>query len=76
MTLISHGEREIPADFQVKEVVLAFAGAAAEAESLFTFSQVTLNRCAQRLGELEINLTIATINDSSDIFTQPDETTP
>jgi uncharacterized protein (TIGR04141 family) len=65
---ISSGQRELPPDFRVKRVVLAFAGAAATTDNLFTFSQVTLSRCAQRLSELEIALEIAEIPDSDDIL--------
>ncbi|GAA3652578.1 hypothetical protein GCM10022267_43610 [Lentzea roselyniae] len=73
---VSNGSRDLPADFRVKEVVLAFTGGAAEAGSLFTFSQVTLTRCAQRLEELEISLTVIEIPESDELFTPPPAPVP
>jgi uncharacterized protein (TIGR04141 family) len=66
---ISGGKRLLPPDFRASRIVLAFSGGAVKAESLFTFSQVTLARCAQRLGELEISLEIGEIPDSEEILT-------
>jgi uncharacterized protein (TIGR04141 family) len=63
----SNGARVIPADFRPGKVILAFGGREATPDALFTFSQVTLVRCAQRLGELEIDLEIAGIDESNDV---------
>lgn len=59
----------MPPDFRVSRVVLAFSGGAVKAEGLFTFSQVTLSRCAQRLSELEISLEIGEVPDSEEVLT-------
>jgi uncharacterized protein (TIGR04141 family) len=64
----SKGAREIPSNFRPEKVVLAFGGREAKPDALFTFSQVTLVRCAQRLAELEISLEIAEIAESSEIL--------
>lgn len=64
----SAGEREIPDGFQPGKIVLAFGGRAATPEALFTFSQVTLARCAQRLAELEVELEILEIKDTPKIL--------
>lgn len=60
----SGGKRAIGDDYRPRKVVLAFGGGKATPNSLFTFSQVTLARCAQRLGELEIELEIINISAS------------
>ncbi|MDN3284288.1 TIGR04141 family sporadically distributed protein [Streptomyces thermocarboxydus] len=64
----SKGKRDIPDDFQPTKVVLAFGGRPATPEALFTFSQVTLARCAQRLAELEVELEILEIKDTPKIL--------
>ncbi|MFJ4985103.1 DUF6119 family protein [Streptomyces sp. NPDC088732] len=64
----SHGKREIPHDFQPTKVVLAFGGRPATPEALFTFSQVTLVRCAQRLAELDVELEVLEIQDTPRIL--------
>ncbi|MFF4089776.1 DUF6119 family protein [Streptomyces nigra] len=64
VTRESGGKRTIPEGFRPRKVILAFGGRRADAKSLFTFSQVTLVRCAQRLAELEVELEIIEINDS------------
>ena len=52
----SNGHRLIAENFRPEVVVLAFGGRAATPDALFTFSQVTLARCAERLGELNVAL--------------------
>jgi uncharacterized protein (TIGR04141 family) len=64
----SGGTRDISPDFRPTKVVLAFGGREAKPDALFTFSQVTLVRCAQRLGELEIRLEIVEISDSDKVI--------
>ncbi|MFJ1651735.1 DUF6119 family protein [Streptomyces sp. NPDC088337] len=64
----SEGKRDIPDDFQPTKVVLAFGGRPATPKALFTFSQVTLARCAQRLAELEVELEILEIKDTPKIL--------
>jgi len=64
----SRGKRSIPDSFRPSRVVLAFAGRPATVQSLFTFSQVTLHRCAQRLNDLNLELLITSINDSEDVL--------
>ncbi|WOT34261.1 DUF6119 family protein [Streptomyces coeruleorubidus] len=64
----SEGKRDIPDDFQPTKVVLAFGGRLTTPEALFTFSQVTLARCAQRLAELEVELEILEIKDTPKIL--------
>ncbi|MGW6210893.1 DUF6119 family protein [Streptomyces sp. NPDC055109] len=64
----SGGKRDIPDDFQPAKIVLGFGGRAATPQSLFTFSQVTLARCAQRLAELEVQLEVLEIKDTSKIL--------
>ncbi|MGW1097584.1 DUF6119 family protein [Streptomyces sp. NPDC002455] len=59
----SRGNRVMSSDFRPRKVVLAFGGRAATPRALFTFSQVTLARCAQRLAELEVELEIIEIAD-------------
>ena len=54
-------------DFRPEKIVLAFGGREAAPDALFTFSQVTLVRCAERLGELNIGLEIAEISDSDEV---------
>ncbi|MFD6337924.1 DUF6119 family protein [Streptomyces sp. NPDC060131] len=60
----SGGARSISEDFRPRKVVLAFGGCEATPKALFTFSQVTLARCAQRLAELEVELEIIEVRDS------------
>jgi uncharacterized protein (TIGR04141 family) len=64
----SNGARTLPVDYRPRKVVLAFAGRAATPEALFTFSQVTLNRCAKRLGEMDIDLEITQIPYTDDVL--------
>ncbi|MEU8488991.1 DUF6119 family protein [Streptomyces sp. NPDC048641] len=64
----SQGKRSIPDTFRPGKVVLAFGGRKATPEALFTFSQVTLARCAQRLAELEVDLEILELHDSSQLL--------
>ena len=63
----SGGTHQIPTDFKPGRVVLAFSGGGAIAESIFTFSKIALVRCAQRLGELAIDLEIARIEESDEV---------
>jgi uncharacterized protein (TIGR04141 family) len=64
----SNGARDLPADYRPRKVILAFGGREATPEALFTFSQVTLHRCAKRLGEMDIDLEIAQIADSDEVL--------
>ncbi|MEU4369358.1 DUF6119 family protein [Micromonospora chersina] len=59
----SAGKRSVPPKFRPSRVILAFAGRSATATNLFTFSQVTLHRCAQRLNDLSIELLVTAIED-------------
>jgi uncharacterized protein (TIGR04141 family) len=69
----SNGTRDLPIDYRPRKVVLAFGGREATPEALFTFSQVTLNRCAKRLGEMDIELEIAEIKYSDEVLTSDDD---
>lgn len=62
-----NGSHAVSADFTPSRVVLAFSGGGAVSDSIFTFSKIALARCAQRLGELAIDLEIARINESDEI---------
>jgi uncharacterized protein (TIGR04141 family) len=64
----SNGAQEVPSNFRPKKVILAFGGREATSDALFTFSQVTLVRCAQRLAELEVDLEIAEIIESNEVL--------
>jgi uncharacterized protein (TIGR04141 family) len=64
----SGGTRRIPDDFRPHKVVLAFAGRPATSDALFTFSQVTLMRCAARLADLETELEILEISDVDELM--------
>jgi len=68
VTQQSNGARTLPADYRPRKVVLAFAGREASPEALFTFSQVTLNRCARRLGEMDIELEVTQIPYSDEVL--------
>ena len=59
--------RDLPENFRPRKAILSFGGRDATPEALFTFSQVTLVRCAERLGELNIELEIVEIPDSDKI---------
>lgn len=63
----SGGTREIPIGFRPHKVVLAFGGRQATLDALFTFSQVTLQRCAQRLGDFDVELLVTEIPESDEI---------
>ncbi|SCF41422.1 DUF6119 family protein [Micromonospora saelicesensis] len=63
----SADKRSIPSEFRPARVVLAFAGRDATVASLFTFSQVTLHRCAQRLNDLSIELLVTSIKDDRNL---------
>jgi uncharacterized protein (TIGR04141 family) len=63
----SSGHQLIAEGFRPQVVVLAFGGRAATPEALFTFSQVTLARCAERLGELNVALEITEIPESDEV---------
>ncbi|TQM01453.1 uncharacterized protein (TIGR04141 family) [Actinoallomurus bryophytorum] len=65
---VSNGARDLPEDFRPRKVVLAFAEREATPRALMTFSQVTLARCAQRIGELDMDLEIVEIGDSEDLI--------
>ncbi|MFJ2593298.1 DUF6119 family protein [Streptomyces erythrochromogenes] len=62
--------REIPHNFQPRKVILAFGGREATPAALFTFSQVTLVRCAQRLAELGAELEVLEIKDTPKILAE------
>lgn len=64
---ISEGKRALPDNFRPKAIVLAFAGRSASPDDLFTFSQVSLSRCAQRIDGLGLTLEIAHIDESDEI---------
>ncbi|MEU6645657.1 DUF6119 family protein [Saccharomonospora sp. NPDC046836] len=64
---ISAGKRVLPENFRPKAIVLAFAGRSASPDDLFTFSQVSLSRCAQQINGVGLTLEIAQINESDEI---------
>jgi uncharacterized protein (TIGR04141 family) len=64
---ISQGRISLPSNYRPSKVVLAFAGRKATAAELFTFSQVTLIRCAQRLDVVDVELEIAEIESSDEV---------
>lgn len=68
----SGGTRTLSEDFRVKKVILAFGGRKATSDELFTFSQVTLVRCAQRLAELEVELEVLEVSDTDAILQSSD----
>nr|WP_194239890.1 DUF6119 family protein [Amycolatopsis sp. YIM 10] len=72
---VSAGARSLPGDFKPTSVVIAFAGRKSNPEDLFTFSQVSLNRCARDISSLGLNLEISIIEESEDIFTDSDQAT-
>lgn len=65
---VSAEEKELPKDFEPNTVVIAFGGRERSADDLFTFSQVSLSRCAKRIAELGMRLEIAHILDVDDII--------
>jgi uncharacterized protein (TIGR04141 family) len=69
----SNGARDLPSDYRPQKVVLAFGGRDATPDALFTFSQVTLHRCAKRLGEMPIDLEITQITDSDEVLKAEEE---
>jgi uncharacterized protein (TIGR04141 family) len=58
---VSDGVRSLQEGYRPKTVVLAFAGRDASVDSLFTFSQMNLLRCAQRLNAMDIELKVCAI---------------
>ncbi|WP_435582348.1 DUF6119 family protein [Amycolatopsis thermoflava] len=67
---VSGGRRKLPADYRPSVVVIAFAGKGASPGDLFTFSQVSLSRCADRIDSLGgMELQIAFIEESDEIVT-------
>lgn len=62
--------RTLQPDYQPRKVVLAFSGLPARPESLFTFSKVTLLRCARRLEDLDCRLEILGIPSSTEVKDQ------
>ncbi len=63
----SDGGRTLPDRFRPSNVVFAFAGRPATLDALFTFSQVTLHRCVQRLSDFGINVLVTEIADGADV---------
>jgi uncharacterized protein (TIGR04141 family) len=70
---VSGGEKVLPEDFSIRTVVLAFAGKGRSADDMFTFSQVSLSRCAQRIGSLGLKLEVAFINETNDVIDVPED---
>ncbi|WP_083275646.1 DUF6119 family protein [Pseudonocardia sp. HH130630-07] len=72
---LSEGSFSIATDYEPRRVILAFSGGGSVQESIFTFSKITLARCAQRLGDLGVSLEIARLTESNDIIGEiPNET--
>jgi hypothetical protein len=63
----SGGKRTLPADFRAQKVVLAFGGLPARPDSLFTFSKITLLRCARRMDDLDYRLHVLEIPSSPEV---------
>jgi uncharacterized protein (TIGR04141 family) len=64
---IGNGARTLPDGYRPRKVVLAFGGRSATPLAFFTFSQVTLVRCAQRLRMLDVELEVMEVEDSKEL---------
>ncbi|MBN9791796.1 hypothetical protein DMP17_24790 [Pseudonocardia sp. TMWB2A] len=65
---ISNGDFSLPATYSPERVILAFTGGGSVADSIFTFSKITLVRCAQRLGDMGVELQIARLAETDEII--------
>ncbi|MBW0088978.1 TIGR04141 family sporadically distributed protein [Pseudonocardia sp. KRD-184] len=63
----SGGTHHVATGYRPAQVVLAFSGGGAVADSIFTFSKIALARCAQRLEEMAIDLMITRIGESNEV---------
>ncbi|MFD5243851.1 DUF6119 family protein [Amycolatopsis sp. NPDC058340] len=71
VSVVSGGQHTLSDDFEPKVVVIAFAGKGRSPGDLFTFSQVSLVRCEQRIATLGLKLEIAFIEESNDVLEIP-----
>lgn len=67
VALVSGGKRVIPEDFRPRAIVIAFASKGRGPDDLFTFSQVSLVRCAQNIASLGLDLEVAFIEESDEV---------
>jgi uncharacterized protein (TIGR04141 family) len=65
---LSGGTFSIPPGYEPKRAILAFSGGGSVQDSIFTFSKITLVRCAQRLGDLGVSLEIARLAESDEVI--------